>query len=111
MGGTIVGMSSIRSAVLGVATVALASVAAYLGVILVLGTGDAVGNVLEGDRYGMAAFIVLVTGAVLAGAAAVIWVARRDGHSWWRAARRASAVLILGTYAVAMIHVALAAPF
>ncbi len=104
-------MASIRSAVLVVATVALASVAAYLGVILVLGTGDAVGNVLQGDGYGMAAFIVLVTGAVFAGAAAVIWVARRDGHSWWRAARRASAVLILGTYAVAMIHVALAAPF
>ncbi len=111
VGGTIVDMSSIRSAVLGVATVAVASVAAYLGVILMLATSDAVGNVLEGDRYGMAAFIVLVTGAVLAGAAAVIWVARRDGHSWWRAARRASAVLILGTYAVAMIHVALAAPF
>ncbi len=31
--------------------------------------------------------IVLVTGAVFAGAAAVILVARRDGHSWWRAAR------------------------
>lgn len=41
----------------------------------------------------------------------MILVARRDGHSWWRAARRASALLILGTYAVATIHVVLAAPF
>jgi hypothetical protein len=62
-------------------------------------------------RYGMAAFLVTVTGAVFTGAGAVTWFARRDGHSWWRAVRRAAVVLILGTYALAMIHLALAAPF
>lgn len=94
-----------------VATVALCGFAAYLGIVLVWGTGETVGNVLEGDRYGMAAFLVLLTGALFAGAAAVILVARRDGHSWWRAARRASTVLIFGAYAVATILVVLAAPF
>lgn len=57
-------MASIPPPVLRVATVALCGVAAYLGVVLALGTGDTVGNVSEGDRYGMAAFIVLLTGAV-----------------------------------------------
>ncbi len=104
-------MPIVRAAVVGIATVALAIAAAYLGVILVLGTGQAVGNVLEGDRYGLAAFIVVVASAVFAGAGAVTWFARRDGHSWWRAVRRASVVLILGTYVVGIMHVMLAAPF
>ncbi len=55
--------------------------AAYLAGILVLATGDAVGNVLEGDRYAMAAFLVGIGGAVFAGAGAVAWFARRDQHS------------------------------
>ena len=80
----------------GVATVALANAAAYLAGILALATGDAVGNVLEGDRYATAAFLVAIAGVVFAGAGAVVWFARGDQHSWWRAARRASDVLVLG---------------
>ena len=100
-----------RTTAMRLATVALACVAGYLAVILVLATFDAVGNVLEGDGYGTAAFLLLIALLVLAGAAVVTWFAHRDGHSWWRAARRASLVLIAGTFAVAMIHLLLSAPF
>jgi len=102
---------TLRTNVIRAATVALGGMAGYLAVILVLATGDAVGNVLEGDRYAVAAFLVLIAVAVIAGAGLVTWFARRDRHSWWRAARRASFVLIIGTMAVAITHVSLAAPF
>ena len=111
MGGTIVNMPSVRTAVAGVTTVALAAAAAYLAVILLFATGEAVEYVLDDDRYGTAAFLLLVGGAVFAGAAAVTWIARRDGHSWWRAVRRASLVLILGTYAVGVIYLMVSGPF
>ncbi len=103
MRGTIVQMPSVRTAVARVTTVALATAAAYLAVILLLATGEAVGYVLQDDRYGTAAFLLLVGGAVFAGAGVVTWFALRDEHSWWRAVRRASLVLILGTYAVGVI--------
>ena len=104
-------MPSVRAVVARVTTAALATAAAYLGVILLLATGEAVGYVLQDDRHGTAAFLLLVGGAVFAGAAAVTWFARRDGHSWWRAVRQASLVLILGTYAVGMIYVVANGPF
>ena len=97
-------MPGVRTAAARVTTVALAAAAAYLAVILLLATGEAVGYVLQDDRYAMAAFLLLVGGAVFAGAGAVTWFARRDEHSWWRAVRRASLVLILGTYAVGVIY-------
>lgn len=92
-------------------TLAVAAIGAYLGGILVLATADAISNVLEGDRYAMAVFLGVLALAVIAGAAATAWVARRDAHSWWRAARRSSLVVIFGSVAVALIHVSLATPF
>ena len=92
-------------------TVALGCVAAYVAVLLVLSTVDAVSNVLEGDRYGTATFLFLIALLVFGGSALVTWFARRDGHPWWRAARRASLVLLAGTFAVAMIHVLIDGPF
>ena len=92
-------------------TVVLVCIAAYVAVLLVLATVEAVGNVLEGDRYGTAAFLLLIALLVFGGSAVVTWFARRDGHSWWRAARRASFVLLAGTFAVAMIQVLVDGPF
>jgi hypothetical protein len=73
-------METVREAAMRVDTVGLATVAGYLSVVLVLATSDAIGNVLEGDRFGMAAFLALIAVAVFAGAGAVIWLARRDLH-------------------------------
>ena len=94
-----------------VTTVALGCVAVYVAVLLMLSTVDAVSNVLEADRYGTAAFLFLIALLVFGGSALVTWFAHRDGHSWWRAARRASLVLLAGTFGVAMIHVLIDGPF
>ena len=96
---------------LRVMTLVVAAIGAYLGGILMLATVDAITNVLEADRYGTAVFLAVLALTVVGGAAAAGWIARRDRHSWWRAVRRSSLIVIFGSVAVAMIHVLLAGPF
>lgn len=56
-----VNVETTRRTATHVTTVALGCVAAYVAVLLVLATPfDAVGNVLAGDRYGTAAFLLLI---------------------------------------------------
>lgn len=93
------------------ATSILAAFAGYLVVVLVLATTIAVRDALGGDRPAIAAFMVVMSGIVLVGAAITAWLARRDQRSWWRTVRRASVVVVVGAYVVAILYDVLTAPF
>ncbi len=106
--GTIVEIPSVRTAVARLTTVALATAAAYLAVVVLLATGEAIGYRTAMERQRSSCWS---EAPFSAGAAAVTWFARRDRHSWWRAVRRASLVLILGTDAAGLIYMLANGPF